>query len=83
MSQYPGEEEFLFPPLTCLEVAGQPRVMDGVIVISLRANINLKALTLEQLVERRKNLHLAMTKNLIEDLAFEAASKIADFEVDL
>ena len=83
VSQYPGEEEFLFPPLSCLEVAGEPRVMDGVIVISLRANINLKALTLEQLVERRKNLHLAMTKNLIEDLAFEAASKIADFEVDL
>ena len=73
VSQYPGEAEILFPPLTCLEVVGQPRVEDGVIVFPLRANMNLKGLTLEQLVRRRKDLHLAMAKNLEEELFIEAS----------
>ena len=71
VSQYPGESEILFPPLTCLEVVGQPRVEEGVVVFSLRANINLRGLTLEQLVERRKQLHLGMAKNLREELFIE------------
>ena len=73
LSQYPGEEEILFPPLTCLEVVGQPRVEDGVVVFPLRANMNLKGLTLEQLVERRKQLHLSMARNLAEELFIEAS----------
>ena len=73
LSQYPGEAEILFPPLTCLEVVGQPRVEEGVIVFPLRANMNLKGLTLEQLVERRKQLHLSMAKNLGEELFIEAS----------
>jgi hypothetical protein len=72
VSQYPGEREILFPPLTCLEVVGEPRVETGVVVFSLRANMNLKGLTLEQLIERRKLLHLAMLKNLKEELYIEA-----------
>jgi hypothetical protein len=72
VSQYPGEREILFPPLTCLEVVGEPRVETGVVVFSLRANMNLKGLTLEQLIERRKLLHLAMLKNLHEELHVDA-----------
>ena len=68
VSQYPQEEEFLFPPLCCLEVTDEPRIEDNVIVVPLRVNANLKGLTLEQLVERRKVLHLAMAKNLREEL---------------
>jgi hypothetical protein len=68
VSQYPQEEEFLFPPLCCLEVTDEPRIEDNVIVVPLRVNANLKGLTLEQLVERRKVLHLAMAKNLKEEL---------------
>ena len=64
LSQYPGEEEYLFPPLSCLEVIDEPQVQGPVVVFPLRVNINLKGLTLEQLVERRKDLHLAMVKNL-------------------
>jgi hypothetical protein len=74
VSQYPGEAEYLFPPLTFLEVVGEPRVEGEVIIFPLRANINLKGLTLEQLEERRKGLHLAMAKNLLEELIVEAAN---------
>ncbi len=58
----------LFPPLSCLEVVGEPRVEDGVVVFPLRANVCLKGLTLEQLVVRRKTLHLATVANLREEL---------------
>jgi hypothetical protein len=38
--QYPGEKEITFPPFTCLEADGQPRVEEsdkgGVIVFPLR-----------------------------------------------
>jgi hypothetical protein len=64
LSQYPGEAEYLFPPLSCLEVVDEPQVKGQVVVFPLRVNINLKGLTLEQLEERRKNLHMAMADNL-------------------
>ena len=74
VSQYPGEAEILFPPLTCLEVVGEPRVEGEVIVFPLHANMNLKGLTLEQLEERRKLLHLSMAKNLREELFIQAST---------
>ena len=64
LSQYPGEAEYLFPPLSCLEVIDEPQVQGQVVVFPLRVNINLKGLTLEQLEGRRKFLHLAMVNNL-------------------
>jgi NLR family CARD domain-containing protein 3 len=78
VSQYPCEKEFLFPPLTCLEVVDEPRVEGGVIVIPIRANICLKGLTLEQLVERRKELHVAMAKNLAEEVFIAAAKSLLE-----
>ena len=80
LSQYPGEAEFLFPPLSCLEVSESPRVEGGVVVFALRVNICLKGLTLEQLVERRKLLHLAMVKNLTEELTIETAAALDAFK---
>ena len=59
VSQYPNEKEVLYPPLSCLEVMGEPRVESGVIIVPLRVNMCLKGLTLEQLIERRKELHSA------------------------
>ena len=72
ISQYPGEAEYLFPPLSCLEVIDEPRVENGVIIFPLRVNMNIKGSTLEMLVGRRKNLHLSMAKNLrlVQYLAF-------------
>ena len=56
---------------------GEPLVKDGVIVIPLRVNMCLKGLTLEQLVERRKELHMAMVRNLAEELAIQAPAALA------
>jgi NLR family CARD domain-containing protein 3 len=84
LSQYPKEKEILFPPLTCLEVVGEPRVEENVIVFPLSANMNLKGLTLEQLVERRKQLHLAMAKNLGEELFIESSKAFSgDIQVSV
>ena len=77
VSQYPGEREVLFPPLSCLEVMGEPRVEGGVIVVPLRVNMCLKGLTLEQLVERRKALHMAMVANLKEELSIQAPAALS------
>jgi len=43
ISQFPGEEEVLLPPLSNLEVVGEPFTMGTVRVVKLRVNVNLKA----------------------------------------
>jgi hypothetical protein len=77
LSQYAGEEEFLMQPLSCLEVTGRPRVdrteRGEVLVVPIRVNVNLRSVTVEELTDRRKVLHLAMAKNLREELSYEAA----------
>ena len=82
LSQYPGEEEFLMPPLSCLEVVGRPRVEQTargeLIVFPLRVNVNLKSVTVEELMGRRKGLHLAMEKNLREELAQQARASVEE-----
>ena len=61
------------PPLSCLEVTGEPRLdltQNGneVVLIPLRVNMNLKAMSVEDLIGRRKMLHAAATKNLRDEL---------------
>jgi hypothetical protein len=68
--------QVLFPPLSCLEVIGEPRVEDGVVVIPLRVNMCLRGNTLEQLIQRRKELHMAMVANLKEELLFQAPAEL-------
>jgi hypothetical protein len=81
VSQYPGEDEFLMQPLSCLEVMGRPRVEatphGEVVVFPMRVNVNLKSLTVEQLVARRKELHLAMSTNLREELFQQLSEEVA------
>jgi len=45
--QYPHEKEVCFPPLTGLEVHGT-RIDGSVLVVEVRASVNLHALTIEQ-----------------------------------
>jgi hypothetical protein len=70
-SQFPTEKEILLPPLSNLEVVGEPTMQltrrGPVQVYRLRVNINLKGLTMDQLKERRRTLHLAMCDNLISE----------------
>ena len=50
-----------------------------VLVVPVRVNVNLKSVTVEELTERRKVLHMAMAKNLQEELSYEAAAAIEQF----
>ena len=53
ISQYTGESEILFGPLTGLEVLNT-RIEAGVLVISTRLNCNLKSETIEEMQGRMK-----------------------------
>jgi hypothetical protein len=69
-SQYPGEREFLFVPMSFVQAEGRSR-MDigpggGVLkVISVRININIKTETVEQLTGKKKSMHLAVSYNIV------------------
>jgi hypothetical protein len=53
VSQYPGEDEIVMPPLSNLEVVGDARMENTpkgvVMVVPLRINVNLKSLTMDEL----------------------------------
>ena len=71
VSQYPGEDEIVMPPLSNLEVVGDARMESTskgvVMVIPLRINVNLKSLTMDELQGRRKLLHISMMQNLLAE----------------
>jgi hypothetical protein len=69
MSQYPSECEILFPPMTNLEVEGEPRMMihEGrtVMVLTVRPNVSLANQTREQLDAKRADLFLPTLDNVL------------------
>jgi hypothetical protein len=61
VSQYPGEKEILFAPLTGLEMVGEPKVINGnMLMIELRLNCNLHDLTIEEVIGKMKQTHLSL-----------------------
>merc|ERR1719350_1653787 len=62
-SQYPHEREICFAPLTGIEVL-KTRVDASVLVVEARLNINLAAMTMEQVVSKRKKAFGDMCQNL-------------------
>jgi Ran GTPase-activating protein (RanGAP) involved in mRNA processing and transport len=86
LSQYPREQEYLMPPLSCLEVIGEPRLDSigdnaEVMIVPLRVNVNLKSATVEELIGRRKILHAATAKNLIEELTRNVKEQVEKLEL--
>jgi len=71
-SQYPNEEEVLLPPLSNLEVNGEPKmvVIGGrtIMVFQMQLNVNLKIMKREEHEGRRKTLHLASVYNTYMEL---------------
>ena len=63
ISQYPHERELCFPPLTSLQVLGTS-VEGTVLVVSLRLNLNLTSLTIEEVIGKRKKIVVGMCENL-------------------
>mmetsp|Transcript_19149 Transcript_19149/g.54411 ORF Transcript_19149/g.54411 Transcript_19149/m.54411 type:complete len:422 (-) Transcript_19149:757-2022(-) len=67
LSQYPHEKEILFGPLTGLEMLSSH--VDGpVVVLDIKLSANLKALTLEKVVSKRRELIHQMAENMAEEL---------------
>ena len=65
-SQYPHEREILFGPLTGIEVL-RTRTDSSVVVIECAFSINLNALTLEQVVSKRRKVVMDMDANVLAD----------------
>ncbi len=63
-SQYPGEREFLWVPCSFVQRVqpggGLVQVVDGGLVtfVPVRVNLNLKTETVEELLEKKKSMHL-------------------------
>jgi hypothetical protein len=72
---FSGEAELLFPPLSHLEVVGNPTMekFDGkpVVVFTIRVNINQKARTIEEVLGQRKQTALTFTENVAKELTFD------------
>lgn len=66
-SQYPHEEEICFPPLAGLEAVGS-RTEGNVLYIQIRLNINLKALTIDQVIGKRKKVVTDICQNLVGEV---------------
>ena len=67
-SQFPGEAEILFAPLTGCEVVGMPKVEKSVIVVELRLNCNLHDLTIEQILAKMQKTHFDLLDIVRTDL---------------
>ena len=71
-SQYPGEREVLWVPLSLLAPDGPPRLEatgQGVVsLVAVRVNANLMASTIEEIVERKKRGPLASFRFILSDL---------------
>jgi hypothetical protein len=82
-SQYPGEKEFLFVPMSFLQGEGRCRVEVGpgggvLKVISVRININIKGETVEQLTGKKKSMHITAFKSANGDTEHWMRASIAD-----
>ena len=67
LSQHPEEDEVLFPPLSYIEIVGEPRKEEvnkrTVMFHSCRLNVNQRTGPLEDHMKRRKRLHISMIQN--------------------
>lgn len=74
ISQYPHEKEVLFNPLTGLEVMSK-RFEGMVLVVEIKLSVNLNAMTIEQVVGKRRKLLVDMTDNMQMEVKVVAARK--------
>eukprot|EP00960_Hanusia_phi_P043933 756354-Hanusia_phi.AAC.2 len=72
LSQYPGEKEMLYPPLSYLEVTKRPRIeqIQGqlVRVLQMKINANVTCSTIEETLGKRKQLYTALLDNVVEEI---------------
>ena len=86
LSQYRGEKEILYPPMSYLEVAGETRmalVPGGRVtrVVSLSVNANQTCGTIGEMLGSRRGLHVAMLENYALEIQGELQARL-DSQVD-
>ena len=87
LSQYHGEREILWPPLSFVAPSGRQYVEQtehGLIqMMPLSINANLKTLTVEGLLNQKKDAHLASFRIIQDELGSDLAVLAAEHRADL
>jgi ankyrin repeat protein len=90
LSQYPEEDEVLFPPLSYIETVGIPReeevqlrtgVKRTVNLHTCRLNVNQRTGKLEDHVMRRKRVHISMIRNAYFEVERDLDQKCRELPV--
>ena len=80
-SQYPGEKEFLWLPCSFVQRAlaggGRVQVVDGGLVtfVPVRVNLNLKTETVEELLQKKKSMHVTGFEFRVNELRQQLRDK--------
>ena len=77
MSQFEHEAETLFPPLMALEVQST-RVDGSSLVVEAKMSLNMTALTIEQVISKRKKLLTDMVDNFETEVVIKVAAMVGD-----
>ena len=81
-SQYPQEREYLWVPLSYMQPEGAQVLEASVHGVLLTVNVDVSsnglALTVEDLLEKKKQLHVKGFETLVDELILELREKIAD-----
>jgi hypothetical protein len=88
-SQYPGEKEFLWLPCSFVQRAqqmsrGRVQVVDGALVtfVPVRVNLNLKTETVDELMEKKKSMHLTAFEFRVNELRQQLHDKAIAGDAD-
>eukprot|EP01050_Picozoa_sp_SAG11_P019987 SAG11_NODE_3278_length_2557_cov_2.015813_3_plen_430_part_01 len=68
ISQYPHEAEILIPPLCGLEVLSSGTLADGTMLFTMGLNLNLRSMTIEQVLAVRKKQCVELVSMIKKDL---------------
>jgi ankyrin repeat protein len=84
-SQYPAEKEYLFVPYSFVQGEGRQRTEvtagGGILtVVPVHVNINLKTETVDELKAKKKRLHLASARAVLEEVRYELEQWAASAE---
>ncbi|EDQ86701.1 uncharacterized protein MONBRDRAFT_38318 [Monosiga brevicollis MX1] len=71
LSQFPNEDEVLFPPLCGLELDGEPKMSDNRLCLSLRVSLSTNSDTLDQVVGKRHLVLMTMLQGFLAELEGE------------
>jgi hypothetical protein len=76
LSQYPFEEEIIFPPLSAIEVQAI-HVHGSVLAVEVRLSVNMMILTVSEILSKLQRSHLQLLDLIVSDLRHARAPERA------